>query len=559
MTCYLNGPRSYKVNSISSSKSNETISLQGNYEFTFKYETNVIEEEPLSSNQIYNQTINGFNKTTFSVNLERNFNNPPLIYLNNNESNIVSCEKKTDDSKVLICTPTEENMPKSEKNQTYTVWYKEGNGPLVESKITVTKLGIKIYRVKKITLENNTTCFTSNQHYIYLTVERPEYHRIFGVLSQKLEHRPGHFKYCYYSSDKLVCSFENYLGEPYEVNYTLTSLITDSPNTYFDLTDVANTVLEMHNETVGLGEQLTNQTITDDYTFLVILKNETKPVPPIFIENYENKIDCVRTYLTKLVCYPDPSIISDNKVYNIYYKPACGNLTSTGIQIIKISKETITVTQASHDPDKITNCTVVGKKKVYITTDKKISGSISGKIKDVNNTETSFDSCTTYNDTQIVCTVPDTLSQGYYQLSNISTNDSAYKLSISNDAHTNLLYKPTLIGIVTDEQKNQTLDQNNKKIVVPINSDKAPILYLDKEGKKDITSYFDCEIVDSNYECIEKDNGLDEGNYTLYYYCECYTIISTDIKITKISLEENESSYIEMYKILFILIIGIII
>ena len=105
--------------------------------------------------------------------------------------------------------------------------------------------------------------------------------------------------------------------------YTLTSLVTNTASTTFTLTDVANTKIEYQPETVGLGTQIGDQTITTEYKFkVVLLEDESKAAPSIYVESESNKVSCVRTQgnLTELVCTADATIMPENKSYNILYK-----------------------------------------------------------------------------------------------------------------------------------------------------------------------------------------------------------------------------------------------
>ena len=168
---------------------------------------------------------------------------------------------------------------------------------------------------------SESTCTTvAGTKNIYITIETADTGTITGTLtSDDDSYTTIGISSCLTTTTTLECELASPLDDKV---YTLTSLVTNTASTTFTLTDVANTKIGYQQETVGLGTQIEGQTITTEYKFTVVLEDESKAAPSIYVESESNEVSCVRTQgnLIELVCTADATIMPENKSYNILYK-----------------------------------------------------------------------------------------------------------------------------------------------------------------------------------------------------------------------------------------------
>ena len=146
--------------------------------------------------------------------------------------------------------------------------------------------------------EKKETCTTvSSTNTIYIAIQSLDTGSITGTITAE----DSKTKISITSCDTTYTNTRRSLDDKV---YTLTLLETNTPLTKFNVDDVANTKIQYLEESVGLGTQLSSQTITTEYTFIVVLADDNKSPPLINVENDENnKVTCLRTQsnLTELI------------------------------------------------------------------------------------------------------------------------------------------------------------------------------------------------------------------------------------------------------------------
>ena len=155
-----------------------------------------------------------------------------------------------------------------------------------------------------------------------------------------------------------------------------------------------------------------SQEITSEAkTFLINVNDDLTPLPTFYVGNDETKVlSCARNADTPTIavtCTQNDINMPKQKESNpvqIYYKPACGSLTPTGIYIKKTleTNTQIIISAISLDEANSVLCSTSGITNVYFTS----SGSISGSLKDSNDIPHSFTSCSSEEIT-ITCMITD--------------------------------------------------------------------------------------------------------------------------------------------------------
>ena len=469
----------------------------------------------------------------------------PYIYIENNENNIVSCERTSTNQTELICKPQAIYMP---DNKEYNIYYRSGCDPLTPVNLVITK-NTPTIEIDSLFLNDNTKCTNTLFNTIKITTKTEISGTDFRAVIENEQGNTYLFSRCNKKDATTIVCVQRKSDTPNiesEGIYKLKFLVEYySAEAYLIANMVTNEIKVDLISSLGDNEAYQTQEINSDNTeFTIILEDESSRVPSFYLgEDEDKEITCNRkeSDKTELSCTANDELFPIGNTYTIYYKGGCqSGLATTSIQVTKtsstVAKEIITITNISLNAAKIEHSTVTGIKNVYLTTDKQALGTISGKLKDASNVETAFTSCTVESETQIICVAPDTIDIGTYTLNDISTDDTTTKFSIGTEAQATLEYISTALGEITNEQKSQTLNASNKKLIIPYTGSEAPRVYLDQEGTKDITTYFYCLLENSNYECTEKESGLPAGTYTVYYLCECDTIITTGIEITKESI-----------------------
>ena len=189
---------------------------------------------------------------------------------------------------------------------------------MAKTKIVVTKKANMLppIAVTKFSLENDLYCSTSETKTIIITLAEADA----GTIRATITSDSGKdivSKSCSIEDKVITCNMKRYLNSQ---GYYLSKLTTTTDKTYFDLSNVANALIEYHAESTAFGTQIEGQVITNDLVFNVILEElETISTPNIYIENNkDNKVFCYRTSegLTKMFCEPESIYMPENKDYN---------------------------------------------------------------------------------------------------------------------------------------------------------------------------------------------------------------------------------------------------
>ena len=287
-----------------------------------------------------------------------------------------------------------------------------------------------------------------------------------------------------------------------------------------------------------------SQEITSEAkTFLINVNDDLTPLPTFYVGNDETKVlSCARNADTPTIavtCTQNdinmPKQEESNPV-QIYYKPACGSLTPTGIYIKKTleTNTQIIISAISLDEANSVLCSTSGITNVYFTSSGSISGQISGSLKDSNDIPHSFTSCSS-EETTITCMITE-LDIGTYYFEEIKTDDNSYTLTIeASVSQTFLNYKSISSSLDSlGELVSQEISKAAPNFLVPLEDNtKAPAIFI---GSSSNTALSCSPISDTNnIECVTDDTSMPESKdvYEIWYQPACGDKVDTTIRVAK--------------------------
>ena len=422
----------------------------------------------------------------------------------------------------------------------FVIYYEDPCGVKKSTEISVSKSGasttteITVLNLKTKKADNSlTTCLPTAFTNIVLTTQENAQGTNINV-TIKSDSQTVTFSNCAIDATTITCSTAS--ETPTVGEFSIESITLDETTISYKFDSIADK-LKFEEATTLIGvntdPSITSQTIGGEgnpQTFTINLADSTGTAPTIYAGSDTTKeIPCERSGST-LSCTADDSIIADGASSEIFYLGACdSNPQTTGITVTKSGSVTYTVTASSISlfKDEPITC-LTSLTTVYITTDKLLTGTISGKLTDSNTVTHDFTSCTA-EPKLITCTISG-LTPDTYQLSELTSSQSSITINSDDAKAISLTYDAETSEL--GNNSNQSITINDTFSIVVNDNTKIPKFYVGNSEADPIT----CHPVDgsqTNLNCdLTASMVASEIPYDIYYKKACESLASASITIT---------------------------